>query len=61
MGDRPASGESRETEIEVTPEMIEAGCEARTVIGDAEPDDVVWAIYEAMERVRAAKQRAPHR
>lgn len=35
-------------EIEITPEMIAAGCDALTLMGDAQPAAVVWEIYRAM-------------
>lgn len=39
-------------EIEVTPEMVRAGCAAMALMGDARRADVVWVIYEEMEKVR---------
>jgi hypothetical protein len=41
-------------EIEVTPEMIEAGMTAYRAYDHRveEPVSLVWAIYEAMERLR---------
>lgn len=48
--DRPANGE----EIEVTPEMIEAGAEVAWLNGAESPRDVAWTIYHAMEVSRRA-------
>lgn len=39
-------------EIEITEAMIEAGCEAKSLMGDACSNYVVQAIYEAMLKAR---------
>lgn len=61
MGDRPAL---KPSEIEVTPEMIEAGKEAvLSSIGDLVPSvggearDLALAVYLAMERSRSGEHR----
>lgn len=52
-------GEDHLGQLEITDEMIEAGCEAKAIMGDAESSDVVWAIYDAMVRARAGISRDP--
>ena len=59
MGDRPATEcKTDDVEIEITPEMIEAGCEAISRYFCFELDDpekVVCAVFSAMwEAARAA-------
>jgi hypothetical protein len=40
--------------IEITPEMVEAGCEAMTLMGGATPGDVVSEVFRAMAVARLA-------
>ena len=50
-----------ETEIEVTPEMIEAGVEEYSLFSSGDRGEwVVAAVYRAMEKMRRAKE-APRR
>jgi hypothetical protein len=50
--DRPAT---EPTEIEITPEMIEAGAEASCLFERDDPKTwEIEAVYRAMERVRRA-------
>jgi hypothetical protein len=49
--DRPAHETTEE--IEITPEMIEAGCEASRLYDRDDPKDwEIASIYKAMERAR---------
>ena len=51
MADRPATETTEE--IEITPEMIEAGLNAYALYSFGDPGEwVVWAIYEAMAKAR---------
>ena len=54
MDDRPALDES---EIEVTPEMIEAGADALAAFNEkfSSLEDGAWYIYRAMMSARVAK------
>lgn len=58
MADRPArSGTGLpETEIEITPEMIEAGVRAFYLYDRGDPAEwIVWAVFVEMEKARHAK------
>ena len=51
--DRPARETDAEDAIEVTPEMIEAGCEEIALCESGDPPwSIVKSVYLAMERQR---------
>lgn len=46
-----------EVEIEITPEMIDAGCEASRLYERGDPKEwEIAAIYKAMEKARRSKR-----